>query len=123
MNTLMMLLMTTCVQGADPQPVVQSQPIPIASQDPNESGWLSRFRNGRPGLLARLRGAFSRNQQPTETILPGRMPVRAGEPPIASSPLAPSVISGPAPVIVPNASAPPSGGRILERMPSGDPSR
>jgi hypothetical protein len=124
MNTLAMLLMTTCVTAADPVPVAQPQSIPMSSVDLGEQGWRSRWSNGRPGLLARLRGAFSRNRQPSENVLPGGM--RVGEPPLASSPLVPSAgapVLSPTPVILPNASTPSAGGRVLERMPSGDPGR
>jgi hypothetical protein len=78
MNTLVLLLMSA-VPGADPYPVIQSQPAPVyqtqsgsINYDSGDSGWFSRFRGGE-GLFPRLRSFFNRGRVP-DAVQPNSYP-------------------------------------------------
>jgi hypothetical protein len=132
MNTLVMLLMTTCVSGADPTPVTTVAPMPVMTATPTTRTMpvpmtsyesMPTEQPQRTGFFSRLRNLFSRHSDstpmttyPSGTVVPGVV----NEPPMASGTVSPVITSNPTtsvPATTPAATG--AGIKAAQRMPGG----
>jgi hypothetical protein len=135
MNTLAFLLLTTLTPGADPVPVISSQPAPLPGYgNYGATEWSNPSQESRPRFFGRLRNLFSRKSQGMDsrvTESTANYPYQmTGNGTMSGTVFTPSPISTPStPVPSPNTTSirsqpvfTPSSGSSLQRMPTGQPS-